>query len=121
MVLALGNGFPPQLFSDPTTKSNPATVSKITNIQVDAFGVVTVTVSGIGHGIPVGGDGANVYISNVENGNFFFNGYNGAHIVVKRVSATVFTYTALAAIGIGPSAIGTVTVTTIPLISTFTT
>jgi hypothetical protein len=43
-VLALGNGFAPQVYSDPNgTPTNPATIVPISSITVDANGVVTVT------------------------------------------------------------------------------
>jgi hypothetical protein len=43
-VLALGNGFRPQVYSDPNgTPTNPATQVAITAISVDANGVVTIT------------------------------------------------------------------------------
>lgn len=46
-VLALGNGFPPQVYSDPNgTNTNPATTVAISAISVDANGVVTITTSG---------------------------------------------------------------------------
>lgn len=111
-VLALGNGFPAQLFSDPNTLDNPATTSTITNISVDAFGVVTVTVSG-GHGIPAGAVGANVVISGTVN-------YNGVFPTIQIVSTTVFKVRNISAIGSGAEASGTVTTTSMPLISTFT-
>lgn len=45
-VLALGNGFAPQVYSDPNgTLTNPATIVPISAISVDANGVVTVTTS----------------------------------------------------------------------------
>jgi hypothetical protein len=43
-VLALGNGFAPQVYSDPNgTPTNPATIVPISSITADANGVVTVT------------------------------------------------------------------------------
>lgn len=43
-VLALGNGFAPQVYSDPNgTTTNPATTVAISAISVDAYGVVTIT------------------------------------------------------------------------------
>ncbi len=116
MVLALGNGFPGQLYSDPTTATNPATSSLISAISVDAFGVVTVTVPA-NHGIPLAGDGANVIISGVTPAI-----YNGTSPTIKRISATQYSYRNLAAIGSGPGTVfGTSLTTTIPIISTFTT
>lgn len=112
--IALGNGYPLQIFSDPNTTSNPATVGVITNITVDGFGVVTVTCAG-GHGIPDGGDGANVLIKGVT-----VAAYNGTFTTLQRVSATVYKVRNLAAIGSGASATGTSTTTTIPVVSTFT-
>jgi hypothetical protein len=45
-VLALGNGFAPQVYSDPNgTPTNPATIVGISSISVDANGVVTINTS----------------------------------------------------------------------------
>lgn len=114
-VMALGNGFPPQVYSDSSgTSDHPATVSNIASISVDAFGVVTVTATG-GHGIPTSANaGANVLIAGVTPA-----GYNGVFPVLKVVSGTVLQVRNLAAIGIGAGSGGTVTTTTIPLTSNF--
>lgn len=114
-VIALGNGFPPQVYSDPSTTDHPATISNISSISVDAFGVVTVTVTG-GHGIPTGiNAGANVAITGVTP-----TGYNGVFAILQVVSATVIKLRNLSAIGLGAGSGGTVTTTTIPVTSTFT-
>jgi uncharacterized membrane protein YgcG len=113
-ILALGNGFPGQVFSDPLTPTNPATVSTISAISVDAFGVVTVTVIG-GHGIPAAAVGGNVVLDQVGNAV-----YDGTYPTIQIVSATVFKVRNLGAIGSGASAGGTVTTTSLPIISTFT-
>jgi hypothetical protein len=111
-IIALGNGFPAQVFSDPLTKTNPATTSQIAAISVDAFGVVTVTVTG-GHGIPAAAVGGNVVITGTVN-------FNGVFPTISIVSATVFKVRNLAAIGSGAEATGTVVTTALPIISTFT-
>lgn len=114
-IIALGNGFPGQVFSDPTTLTNPATTSAISASAVDAFGVVTITVP-TNHGIPAGGDGANVVIAGMTPA-----AYNGTFVVIKRLSATQYNVRNIAAIGVGVgTAFGTSTTTTIPFISTFT-
>lgn len=113
-IIALGNGFPGQVFSDPLTPTNPATVSVISAISVDAFGVVTVTVTG-GHGIPAAAVGGNVVIFGVGN-----QLYDGTFPTIQIVSPTVFKVRNIGAIGSGASAGGTVTTTSLPIYSTFT-
>jgi len=122
MVLALGNGFPGQLYSDPTTLTNPATISTITAITADAFGVITVTVSG-GHGIPTAGVGANVLINGVTAGGGVYNSsaLQIPFVVIAVISTTQFKIRNLTAAGAAAGNNGTVTTTTIPIISTFTT
>lgn len=111
-VLALGNGFPVQVFSDPTTTVNGAIVKPITNIVVDAFGVVTVTAAG--HGITSAQLPACVVIAGVTNAL-----YNGTFVVINVVDANNFKVRNLAAIGQGASSGGTTTTTTTSLISNF--
>ncbi len=115
-VIALGNGFPGQVYSDPSTGTNPATVSNITSITVDAFGVVTVTVTG-GHGILAAAVGGNVVIAGLSGG---LANYNGTFPTIQIVSAVTFKVRNLAAIGLGAGTVGTVTTTSLPVISTFT-
>lgn len=115
-IIALGNGFPGQVYSDPSTATNPATVSTITNITVDAFGVVTVTVSG-GHGIPAAAVGGNVLIAGLTGG---LVNYNGPFPTIQIVDPTHFKVQNLAAIGLGAGSTGTVTTTSLPVTSTFT-
>ncbi len=116
VVMALGNGFPPQLFSDATgTPTNPATIAAISSVTVDAFGVVTVTTS-VPHGLlssptQVGG---NVLLSGITNAL-----YNGAFPTISITSPTVFKVRNLAAIGQAASSGGTSTTTSLPIISTF--
>jgi hypothetical protein len=120
-VLALGNGFPPQVYSDATgTPTNPATSVPISSISVDAFGVVTVTTSA-GHNINLTqGVGANVIIAGVTDPAYNTNG-NGASAFVTTAlpSATSVKFNNLNALGHGASSGGTLTVSTIPIISTF--
>ena len=115
-VLALGNGFPPQIFSDATgTPTNPATIAAISSVTVDAFGVVTVTTS-VPHGLSTSPTqvGGNVLLAGIAN-----SLYNGAFPTISLVSATVFKVRNLAAIGQAASSGGTSTTTAVPIISTF--
>jgi hypothetical protein len=113
MIIALGNGFPPQVFSDPTTLVNPATVEPISTVSVDAFGVVTVTVPA-GHGIPTAAVGGNVTMTGVANPLY---DYVGPTIAI--VSSTVYNVRNLAAIGQAASTGGTSTTTALPIYNTF--
>lgn len=113
VAMALGNGFPPQLYSDPVTSVNPATVAAISAISVDAFGVVTVTTS-TPHGLSASQVGANVLIAGVTNAL-----YNGAFPTISIVSPTQYKVFNAAAIGQAPSSGGTSTTTTIPITSSF--
>ena len=113
MVIALGNGFSPQIFSDPTTLVNPATVGAISTVSVDAFGVVTVTVP-TGHGIPTAAVGGNVTITGVANSVY---DYVGPTIAIS--STTVYKVRNLAAAGAGSSTGGTSTTTALPIYNTF--
>lgn len=116
VVMALGNGFPPQLYSDASgTPTNPATIAAISSVTVDAFGVVTVTTS-VPHGLLTSPTqvGANVLLSGITNPI-----YNGAFPTISLVSATVFKVRNLAAIGQAASSGGTSTTTSVPIISTF--
>jgi len=119
-VIALGNGFPPQVYSDPNgTPTNPAVTVAIYAISVDANGVVTVTTDA--HGINVTqGVGANVVISGVTNPAYNTNG-NGASafITIAIPSLTSVKIVNPNAIGQSASSGGTMTVSTIPIISTF--
>lgn len=117
VVMALGNGFPPQVFSDPNTTDHPATTSAISSITVDANGVVTIVVTG-GHGIPTGiNAGANIVVSGL--GGIIIN-YNGTFPVLQVVNSTTIKVRNLAAIGLTPGAGGSLLTTTIPINSTFT-
>lgn len=112
-VIALGNGYPPQLFSDPSTPTNPATTSKISAISVDAFGVVTVTTA-TPHGLSTSQSGSNVQISGVAN-----TVYNQVGPTLQVVSTTQFKIRNLTAIGAGADSTGTVTTTSVSITSTF--
>jgi hypothetical protein len=114
VVLALGNGFPPQLYSDASgTLTNPAAVAIISDIRVDAFGVVTVTTL-TPHGLVAAQVGANVLIAPVAN---IF--YNGAFPTISIVDATHYKVRNLAAIGQAPSSSGYSIVTTVPITNSF--
>lgn len=109
-IIALGNGYPPQLYSDNTgTQDNPATISHISSISVDGFGVVTVTTS-TAHNL-FAGSCCSISTANSH--------YNGAFQVINVVSSTSFKVRNLAAIGQGALSAGTVNTTTSPLQSTF--
>jgi hypothetical protein len=113
VAMALGNGFPPQLFSDPGTTVNPATVAAISAISVDAFGVVLVTTS-VPHGLVAAQVGANVLIAGVTNAL-----YNGAFPTISIVDANNYKVRNLAAIGQAASSGGTSTTTAIPITNSF--
>lgn len=115
VALALGNSFPPCLYSDPATADNPATVAAISTISVDAFGVVTVTTS-FPHGLTSSPDqsGSSVLLQNILNPI-----YNGAFPVLQVVSTTQYIVRNLAAIGAGASSGGTSTTTAVIITSTF--
>ena len=116
VVIALGNGYAPQVYSDPTTATNPATTASISSISVDANGVVTITTSSA-HGFPTSGvvnAGSNVLIAGVSP-----SVYNGAFPLLQIVSSTQIKVQNVAAIGAGAGSGGTTTTTTIPVLSTF--
>ena len=121
-VLALGNGFAPQVYSDPNgTPTNPAKIVSISAISVDANGVVTVTTSS-SHGInTTQGVGANVVIAGVSNTFYDTNGQGcSAFVTIAIPDSTHVKVYNPNAIGQGASSGGTLTVSTIPVISTFT-
>ena len=113
VAMAMGNGFPPQLFSDPGTLVNPATVAAIAAISVDPFGVVTVTTS-VPHGLVAAQVGANVVIAGVLNALYNFVGPT-----IAILSTTQYQVRNLAAIGQAASSGGKSTTTAVPIISTF--
>lgn len=112
-VLALGNGFPPQIYSDPATPTNPATTAVISSVTADAFGVVTV-VTATPHGIPTAAVGGNVLISGVTN-----PGYDYVGPTIAIVSATSYKVRNLTVAGAGASSGGTSRTTALPIINTF--
>ena len=120
-AIALGNGFPPQVYSDPNgTTVNPAKSVAIASIAVDANGVVTITTS-TPHGIDVTqGNGANVILAGITNALYNSNG-NGASCfpTIHITSPTVVEIVNLSVIGQAASSGGTLTVSTIPILSTF--
>lgn len=113
-VIALGNGFAPQIYSDATGATvNPAKKVAISAISVDAFGVVTVTTTA--HGInTTQGVGANVIISGVTNP--LYNMVGPTIAIPGTTSVKVVNHGALFQ---APSSGGFMTVTTIPVISNF--
>lgn len=119
-VLALGNGFPPQIYSDPNgTTTNPASSVVISAISVDANGVVTITTA-TAHGIPTAGVGANVVLAGIANNLYNLNGAGAsAFPTITIVSTTQVKIVNISVIGQAASSGGTLTVSTIPIISTF--
>jgi hypothetical protein len=111
LVMALGNGFPPQLFSDNTgTPTNPAQSLVISAISVDGFGVVTVTLAG---GLNPAQVGSNFVLAGITNPL-----YNGTFVAITASSGAITLYNP-SVIGQGPSSGGMATVTTIPIFNTF--
>jgi hypothetical protein len=118
MMIALGNGYAPQYFSDHTgTPTNPATMVAISSISVDGFGVVTVNTAAP-HGLT---PGSNVLITGVSNNNYNFSLFGSPAFVVTQVlSSTQFQVVNTNAIGSGASSGGFSTQTTSPISSSFT-
>jgi hypothetical protein len=113
MAIALGNALAPQVYRDSTgTLTNPANVSPITAISVDAFGVVTVTAA---HNLIASQVGGSVILVGVIN-----NLYNGTFVTISVGAGTVKLYNP-SVIGQAASSGGNMTVTSTPIISTFTT
>ena len=113
VVMALGNGFPPQYFGDPSTPTNPAPRILISSLSVDAHGIVTVG-TGVPHGLTTAQVGANVVIS--QAGNSAYN-YVGPTIAIP--DTTHYKVQNIGAIGAGASSGGYSTVTAAPIYSTF--
>jgi hypothetical protein len=108
-VIALGNGYPIQLYSDPSTPINPAVSTTISTISADANSVVTVTVLSTA-GLYAGG---NVAISGVSNSLF-----NMVGPIIQVVDLTHFTvYNG--AVSSTTSSGGKVLATSQPIQSTF--
>lgn len=120
VCIALGNAYPPQIFSDNTgSPDSPAKQGTISSISTDAAGVVTVTCSAP-HGLTAANVGACVFI-----GTLGVNGagisdpvYYGVYITIAIPSTTTFKIRNLAAIGHG-TATGGYTITTVPIFNTF--
>lgn len=109
MVVALGNGVPPQLVSDAGSPDNRATVSSTTGGSIDAYGVVTINTQ-FPHNLSVG---ATVTITGA-------GAYNGLYTVINVPSPTQFQVRNVAAIGAGPvPAGGTVVAYVQPIQSLF--
>ena len=112
-IIALGNGFPMQIFSDPTTAQNPATTAVISAISVDANGIVSVTTS-TPHGLSTTQVGGNVQIAGVINSIYDYVGPT-----IDVADTTHYKVRNLAAIGAGASSGGTSQTTAIPVTNTF--
>ena len=112
-ALAMGNTYPPQVYSDASgTPTNPAVAQVVTAISVDAFGVVTITLAG-NHGITL--LPGSVLLQNIGN-----SVYNGAFAILNIPGPTQIIIRNLAAIGAGASSGGTLTVTAVSITSKFT-
>jgi hypothetical protein len=119
-IIALGNGFAPQIFSDPTgTLINPALTGAISSVSVDANGVVTVTTVNP-HGIQASQVGANVLLAGILNAAYNTNGVVNCFVIISIPTGSSFKVVNLNAIGQAASSGGTFTVSTTPIISTFT-
>ncbi len=112
-IIALGNGFPPQIFSDPLTLVNPATTAAIVSVTPDAFGVMTV-VTATPHGLLASQVGGNVVISGVAN-----TAYNFAGPTIQIVNSTTYKVMNFGTGGGAPSSGGTSVTTALPIINTF--
>jgi hypothetical protein len=108
-IMALGNGYPPQIYSDLATPVNPATITNISSITVDAYGVVTVVTTAANGAIA----GGNMLIAGVSDPIF-----NGAFPVIQVVSPTSFKVQNTAAIGHTGTG-GSISTSSLPLQSTF--
>lgn len=120
-VIALGNGYPPQVYSDTRgTSDNPAMVVGISSISVDANGVVTI-VTAAPHGINTAqGAGANISITGVTNTAYNSNGQGAISFPTIAIpSTTSIKIFNPSVIGQAASSGGNVTVNTVPVISTF--
>lgn len=123
-AIALGNAFPPQVYKDSTgTPTNPAIEVGIASLSVDAFGVVTLTTSSPHKIDTTQGVGACIYIEGIPAFATYAFGPGGAQafVTIAIPSPTSVKYYNPMAIGNGPAgAGGTVTITTLPFVSTFT-
>jgi hypothetical protein len=121
IAIALGNGFAPQLYADANgTTDNPTITANITAISVDAFGNVTIQLDRA-HGIVSPGQiGANILITGVPVPRYNTNASGASAFVVTAIPSTtsLVVYNPYAA-GEPASAGGIITVTTKPIISTF--
>lgn len=112
VMIALGNGFAPQMFSDPTgTPVNPAFTGAITSVAVSNDEVtITTTATLTAQNLPVG---SNVVL------NMSDTTYNGASVVIS-VNTGAGTFVIRNIFNDGGASTGTFTVSTTPIISTFT-
>lgn len=119
VVIALGNGFPPQLYWEASgTPVNPSPTAPVSSATVDANGIVTVSTSSLSPADPTGASG--VYLPPGSNVSINTNlpAYNGFFIVLS-VSSTSFTYYDPAAIGAPAASSGNWTAQVTPIINTF--
>lgn len=115
VAIALGNGFPPQLYSDATgTPTNPAFTGAIASVSVTGD-QVTVTVSGLvtitANNLPLG---SNVILSGMSD-----SSYNGAFPVIAVSPGAGGTFTVRNPTASGGASTGTFTTSTVPITNTF--
>jgi hypothetical protein len=121
VVLAISSAWPPLVYSDTTqATTNPATIVNISAISIDGNNVVTITTS-TPHGLDTTqAVGANIVIQGVTNNAYNNNGFGvSAFPVISIPSGTQLKVVNASANGQAPSSGGTVTVTTVPIISNF--
>jgi hypothetical protein len=121
IAIALGNGFAPQLYADATgTTDNAAKTFAISAISVDAFGNVNITTA-TPHGLTTPGYlGTNILINGVPTGRYNTNANGASAFVITQITGLdgLVVYNPYAA-GSPASAGGTITITTTPIVSTF--
>jgi uncharacterized membrane protein YgcG len=119
-VIALGNGYPVQVYSDDTgTLTNSALFYAISSISVDAFGVVTI-VTAVPHGFSTSQAGGNIIILNVPNTAYNSSPVGSSAFVILSVpNNTTILVRNLNAIGQAGSSGGIIISTALPLISNF--
>lgn len=113
IILALGNGFAPQIYYDSTgTSVNPAPTGAISTISATSDGVVSITMAAP-HGLIPAQSGANIIIAGVPDSVF-----NGTYTTIAVASTTVLQVVNLAAASHSSTG-GTFTLTTSPITNTF--
>jgi hypothetical protein len=116
VAIALGNGFAAQVYSDPTTATNPAQVLSVSSIAESGGDTATITLgSAPSVFVPVG---SNIIVSGSPTAEF-----NGVFVVLGGTATTQSspgtTLIVRNLVAAGTASGGTVTVTTVPLYNTF--